>query len=268
MRHPAVVDDHLFLRPRAGEVAPEQRDDDPATLVHVARWHAGLTQAEVAQRAGTSQQAVARYESGRTLPSLDALRRVLAACGMRLELNVQPVAGLIDQPTRELLALPPMRRLTPELREVVVRLVGAFDDVGLPAVVAGRAAARLRGALVRVVELEFWVDDRTDPALLERVVALAGGSFHRIKAAAGSAMGRPRVAVAQAGFAGRDIDLRGMPELDRHLPDATPLATDAGTLLVVGAADARLFWHPRDRDHLALQRAVALRAEDREPEAL
>jgi predicted nucleotidyltransferase/DNA-binding XRE family transcriptional regulator len=52
-----------------------------AELLQGARSSAGLTQDEVARRAGTSQPAVARYEQGVTLPTLPTLRRLLVACG-------------------------------------------------------------------------------------------------------------------------------------------------------------------------------------------
>ena len=52
-----------------------------------ARKRAGLTQAEVARRAGTSQPTVAAYEAGRRIPRADTLDRLLAACGERAELG-------------------------------------------------------------------------------------------------------------------------------------------------------------------------------------
>lgn len=48
-----------------------------------ARAKAGLTQAELAARMGTSQAAVARMESGRTLPSTKTLMRYAEATGCR-----------------------------------------------------------------------------------------------------------------------------------------------------------------------------------------
>lgn len=51
------------------------------------RNEAGLSQAELGRLARTSQSAVARYESGATVPSLPTLERLFAACGRRLELN-------------------------------------------------------------------------------------------------------------------------------------------------------------------------------------
>jgi transcriptional regulator with XRE-family HTH domain len=55
-----------------------------------ARTRAGLTQAELALRMGTTQSAVARMESGRRLPSLATLQRYAAATGARAEVRLVP----------------------------------------------------------------------------------------------------------------------------------------------------------------------------------
>ncbi len=55
------------------------------------RRGAQLTQAEVAERAGTSQSAVSAYESGAKEPNLRTLRRLLEACGHTLQLDSRPV---------------------------------------------------------------------------------------------------------------------------------------------------------------------------------
>lgn len=60
-------------------------------LVADARTRAGLSQRELAQRARTSQSAVARIESGAVSPSLETLRRLVAACGFDLRLSLAPV---------------------------------------------------------------------------------------------------------------------------------------------------------------------------------
>jgi len=52
-----------------------------------ARPVAGITQAEVAKRIGTTQAAIARLESGRGKPSLATLRKYARALGYRLELR-------------------------------------------------------------------------------------------------------------------------------------------------------------------------------------
>jgi transcriptional regulator with XRE-family HTH domain len=64
---------------------------DAAELVRSARTRAGLSQRQLALRAGVSQPAVARLESGRHTPSLTTLARLLAACGERLVLDSVPV---------------------------------------------------------------------------------------------------------------------------------------------------------------------------------
>lgn len=62
-------------------------------LLRTARERAGLSQAALAAAAGTSQSAVARYETGVAQPSLRTLERLLAACGDRLELRAVPAAA-------------------------------------------------------------------------------------------------------------------------------------------------------------------------------
>jgi len=58
-----------------------------ATAIREARERAGLTQAELAARAGTSQATLSAYEHGRKRPSLDTLERLLAATGARLAIE-------------------------------------------------------------------------------------------------------------------------------------------------------------------------------------
>jgi transcriptional regulator with XRE-family HTH domain len=60
------------------------------TLLRGARTAAGLTQAELARRAGTVQSAIAAYESGERRPSLDTLGRLVRAADHELELVLQP----------------------------------------------------------------------------------------------------------------------------------------------------------------------------------
>jgi uncharacterized protein len=60
---------------------------DTAELLLEARRSAGLTQAELARRAGTSQAMVARYETGVASPTVRTLRRLLRAAGHDLELS-------------------------------------------------------------------------------------------------------------------------------------------------------------------------------------
>jgi transcriptional regulator with XRE-family HTH domain len=59
-------------------------------LIHDARRSAGITQLELATRAGTAQPAVAAYESGARTPNLATLERLLDACGYDVELLARP----------------------------------------------------------------------------------------------------------------------------------------------------------------------------------
>ncbi len=52
--------------------------------VRAERERAGLTQAELAERMGTTQPTVARLEAGGVTPSLDTLRRAAEALGLEL----------------------------------------------------------------------------------------------------------------------------------------------------------------------------------------
>jgi uncharacterized protein len=57
------------------------------TILRQARRAAGVSQAALAQAGGTSQAAVARYETGRVDPGIETLERLVSALGMRLELR-------------------------------------------------------------------------------------------------------------------------------------------------------------------------------------
>ncbi len=53
-----------------------------------ARIAAGLTQAEVAARAGTTQSAIARLEGGAVSPTVETLRKYAKAVGKRLKVEM------------------------------------------------------------------------------------------------------------------------------------------------------------------------------------
>ena len=77
----------MASRPRVD--APAVRIDTGILLA--ARIEAGLSQRELAARAGTSGATVAAYERGTKEPRLSTLLRLLSAAGMRLELSYAPV---------------------------------------------------------------------------------------------------------------------------------------------------------------------------------
>lgn len=55
-----------------------------SVLISQAREAAGLSKADLAERAGTSRPTLSAYEHGRVSPTLDTAERILAAAGHRL----------------------------------------------------------------------------------------------------------------------------------------------------------------------------------------
>jgi transcriptional regulator with XRE-family HTH domain len=71
---------------------------ESAEVLRTARRRRGLSQAELARRAGTSQPVISAYERGRRDPSTETLRRLLAAAGERLQLTLAPVPPDLPPP--------------------------------------------------------------------------------------------------------------------------------------------------------------------------
>jgi transcriptional regulator with XRE-family HTH domain len=61
-----------------------------AELVRELRERHGLSQAGLAYRAGTTQQAISRIEQGQVSPTIDMLERLAGACGEELVLDASP----------------------------------------------------------------------------------------------------------------------------------------------------------------------------------
>ena len=64
-------------------------------LVHRLRIDAGLTQADLATRMGTTQSAIARMEAGGVRPTLETLEKLARAVGSDLVVGVAP--GIADK---------------------------------------------------------------------------------------------------------------------------------------------------------------------------
>src|SRR5450432_1911552 len=62
-------------------------------LLRTARARAGLSQAELAARAGVTQSVISVYESGRRQPALSTLAALVEATGSRLEIRVRRFAS-------------------------------------------------------------------------------------------------------------------------------------------------------------------------------
>jgi transcriptional regulator with XRE-family HTH domain len=48
-----------------------------------------MTQAQLAEKMGTKQSAIARFESGRSNPTFDFIQRLATALGLKLSITVQ-----------------------------------------------------------------------------------------------------------------------------------------------------------------------------------
>lgn len=104
---------------------------DSAFLIREARLRAGLSQRELAERTGTTQSAVARWEAGGTRPSVETLAEVVEACGFEL------VPMIVDVDPGHATLIERTLRLTPERR--LDDLVRAVDFIR-----AGRRALARR----------------------------------------------------------------------------------------------------------------------------
>jgi transcriptional regulator with XRE-family HTH domain len=83
----------------------------PGQLIREARVDAGLTQADLARRLGTTQSAIARLEANDSNPTVTKLADALRAAGRDLEI----ASRVTPQPVDETL-IAAGRRMTPEQR--------------------------------------------------------------------------------------------------------------------------------------------------------
>lgn len=90
---------------------------DGHELVREARRRAGLTQADLAARVGTTQSAIARLERGATSLTLERATRLVRACGFDLEVRID--GGAWVGPPED---LPPEVRVLRTLEAVVAEL--------------------------------------------------------------------------------------------------------------------------------------------------
>lgn len=101
----------------------------PGNLIRSRREAHGLTQAQLALRAGSTQAALSRLERGELSPTVATLERLLAAVGEELELGARRPA-----PPADLDHLRDQRRRTPAERLALAmswnRLAGELDRAG------------------------------------------------------------------------------------------------------------------------------------------
>ena len=79
-------------------------------LVREARKRAGMTQAQLAKLADTTQSAIARLESGRTSPSFEQVERLMRLCGYQLIVELAPYDDSDIVQAEALLRVSPAKR--------------------------------------------------------------------------------------------------------------------------------------------------------------
>lgn len=145
-----------------------------AQLIKKARDEAGMTQSELARRAGTSQANIAKYETGRMSPSVSTLERVLHAAGFGLHLAAVPEQAPTDLSGRR------ARKLRSHRMEIlrIARAHGASNVRIFGSVARGEDDAGsdidllvdydVSNGIVRLIELQHALED-----LLEESVDVA-----------------------------------------------------------------------------------------------
>ncbi|WP_067892585.1 helix-turn-helix domain-containing protein [Nocardia vaccinii] len=82
----------VMARPGAGAAYEAARIRfELGAAVRGLREKTGLTQVELADRAGSKQPAVARLEAGDTMPTIPVLERIAEALGVRLSVEFRPL---------------------------------------------------------------------------------------------------------------------------------------------------------------------------------
>jgi transcriptional regulator with XRE-family HTH domain len=99
-------------------------------LVKEARRRAGLTQRQLAERAGTTQSAIARLETGQTNPSFDLVVRLIEACGFRLDVFLDPYDDSDLAQAEAVLRIPVAKRAE-HLTRVVNRMSRLRKEAGI-----------------------------------------------------------------------------------------------------------------------------------------
>jgi transcriptional regulator with XRE-family HTH domain len=120
-----------------------QISNDLGEALRETRERLGLSQRQLAVRAGTSQDAISRIERGVEAPTLERFEQLLLAMGKQVVLDVEPLESPI--PSAELAS---SARLTPSerFREAVSwnRLVSELALEGERARLEGHSATRWR----------------------------------------------------------------------------------------------------------------------------
>ena len=102
-------------------------------IIREARRRAGLTQQELAERLGTTQSVITRWETGKRSPTFDTVVKTVRACGLDLAITLgqpDPDHELFIRENRRLLPTQRLDRMTDQ-KEGLDELVAGISP-GLP----------------------------------------------------------------------------------------------------------------------------------------
>ncbi len=168
-----------------------------SNLLVQARRTAGLSQRELATRAGVAQQEIARYERARVTPSLERLRALIAACGLELTVGLAHADDSYDEQIATALRLSPAQRLERALRDAqplraarvqatarrleapdVRGVLAALERSGVQYVLVGEVAEVLHGLpLLPVTATVMIVPRAGQRERLSAAITAAGGKL-------------------------------------------------------------------------------------------
>lgn len=114
-------------------------------LLLLARRTAGLSQAELSARLGRPRSTIARWELGEMQPPYDAVRDVIAACGLDASVDLAEADPSYLYEVGEQLRRPPLERLRRLGGDARARAVTGLARSGTKVVVIGDAAGVLQG---------------------------------------------------------------------------------------------------------------------------
>lgn len=86
-------------------------------MIREARLRSGLTQQELAERLGTTQSVVARWEAGHRSPTVEAMVRAVRACGLDVSMSLGAYDTEHELLIRQNLRMGPAERLNKMTQE-------------------------------------------------------------------------------------------------------------------------------------------------------
>ena len=113
---------------------------DVRAVLQAARAEAGFTQRRLALAAGTARTTAVAYETGARSPTVRQLERLLAACGLRARVVLEPLTADVDQLLDEALVAGPPRAL-----HTLPRFADSLSSAQVRWALDGRSAVAVQG---------------------------------------------------------------------------------------------------------------------------